>query len=183
MNWMHPSFHATESFAFGMPNNEPRSRVSRHLLSCPRCQAESRELRSLAARTRAMKIPPMSADLRTRVVANALAGGVGILPTFAPMAASRRSILRWIIAATAAAAVISVTLMPRNTLVAGMAAGSLSLSQLSFGDAPAMDIRYTPGALLAGADRVVLRVSTYRAHALGRPESREVTLARADGAS
>jgi hypothetical protein len=174
--WMHPRFDSVEAFAYGTADERQSTSVRHHLEECSRCRGAVRELRALRADASEANVPPMSSDLRARILMQA-DGSARIIPVYDENSAPR-STRRWPTYVGAAAVVISViTLLPTRGLDASASAGQLALSQTSFGPAPSLNVRYVAGAMLDGSDRVMLRVASYRNREL-RPEMHDSPLAR-----
>ncbi|MES2179151.1 MAG: hypothetical protein V4550_14920 [Gemmatimonadota bacterium] len=177
--FLHPRFDAIESFASGDASEIDRATVSRHLQNCLRCQDRLRDMRALRAAALDVHIPPMSPDLRERVLGRARSGRTGIIPVATESARPSPRRLQHIAVTLVAATIIGlIVLTPSRGLEAGPTAGTLSLTQKVPSPAPVIAVRYASASALGGSDRVLLKVATYVARKPYPPVEREFTLTR-----
>jgi hypothetical protein len=175
----HPSFDAIEGFAFGEEARTHRAPIARHLRECAGCQERVRALRALRGGLLTHGVPPMSHDLRARIISRSRQGERAIIP-IGPSNTSLPARLapRWAISTvTAALIIVAVLLVPRQALDAGGTAGTLTISQASVAP-PTVHVRYLPAGKLARATRVTLRVTAYGPGGPFAPIERHLDLAR-----
>lgn len=178
-NLLHPRFDVIETFASGHTSDDDRARVSRHLQACFRCQGRVRELRALRAAAQSATVPPMSSELRDRVLLRTRDGQRGIIPAVRePARSSPRGMRRVAVGLLAATTIGLIILTPSRGLEAGPTAGTLRLVQKAPSPSPRVAVSYEAASALGGADHVLLNVATYTARKPYPSVDRVFTLTR-----
>lgn len=131
-----------------------------HLADCAACRARVQELRTLAARARALTGPPPTPELLAGIHARLDAGERVILPVAAPerrVSGARRAITLAIAASVLVALAALWATHPTREAQAGWVVGSLELSPARPRRGDSVHARYRAPAMLADARELMLR--------------------------
>jgi peroxiredoxin len=160
---LHPRFRTLSRYMDADLSPPARSRVARHLASCPRCRATLTSLRALGTAAAGLPAPSPPADMAERILARRAAGERVILPhDRAPAHAPARR-------GMAAAAAVVFALLAGALLFLGTEELQAEGSELRFFPGipvlgAEVSVEYRAASALAGEERLVLRARLRRPH-------------------